>query len=232
MRGIGEAGAQRGIGQGLALGDQRRYHPHPMPLTETADRHADFFLEQVHQPRRRQVDVFGQLVHRIAVGEIFLHQLDHPLNAPIQQLLASFRPGRWDQPVKQLMNGTGVGLARPDIGECSQYLGLVLQPVQALPIAFAHGVVDRRVVLTFGLDKQDGHQRTANLNLMQAAGRNQCATAFPPATALAFQNPERPVNAHAQRRRPQPVFGNVRQAAHEKTAILPNVELAQGIASP
>jgi hypothetical protein len=28
------------------------------------------------------------------------------------------------------------------------------------------------------------------------------------------------------------VFGNIRQAAHEKAAILPNIQLAQGIPSP
>jgi hypothetical protein len=37
------------------LGDQRRHHPHPVPLPEAADRHADFLLEQMHQPGRRQV---------------------------------------------------------------------------------------------------------------------------------------------------------------------------------
>ena len=128
------------------------------------------------------------------------------------------------------MNRGGVGLAFPDVAQRGQRLGFVREAVQALPLAIEHGVLNRQIVGAFRLEEQNRHDRAANLEFVETAGRDQHAPTFLPAVAFALQQAERFINAQAERRRPQPMFGDIRQATDEKTAVLPNVQLVQGLA--
>ncbi len=107
---------------------------------------------------------------------------------------------RRDQAVEQIVNCGGVRLAFPGIAQGGQHRFLVGQPIQALPFAVEHDVLNGGVIGAFRLNKQDRHNRAADLDFMQAARRNQHAATFPPNAAFALQNPEWLINAHAQRR--------------------------------
>jgi hypothetical protein len=89
-------------------------------------------------------------------------------------------------------------------------------------------VLDRRVIRTLRLNEQDRHEGAADLDFVQAARRDQrIRLSRQPLLSLSSTRNgwSMPTHSAAEPSRCSEISGRI---PHEKAAILPNVQLAQG----